>query len=102
MDIFLSSVWFRRIFAFVPPNESGLHAFTELREDDVHVKRMKEMKMKSATALSLVTAIALALGSAAATAQPLGYRHHHYWHGHAVTGSWQGPNRAQMVRTPGN
>jgi len=80
-------------------------AFTRLlnvREDDVHVKRMKEMKMKSATALGLVTAIALALGSAAATAQPLGYRHHHYWHGHAVTGSWQGPNRAQMVRTPGN
>jgi len=61
--------------------------------------------MKRATALGLISAIALMLGSAAVTAQPYGYRHHHYYghyYGHGPVGSWQGPNRAQMERAPGN
>jgi hypothetical protein len=59
--------------------------------------------VKRATLLSVVSAIALALTSAAVSARPYGYGgYHHGYYGHSVTGSYQGPNRSQMVRTPGN
>jgi hypothetical protein len=85
--------------------ERSTHSRVSSRcDNDAPSNNAEEKEMKFAAVMGLLAGFALAFGSAA-SADPYHYHHgyyyhHHYYHAHS--GSYLGPNRAKMVREPGN